>query len=125
VDPAEEDVALPPPMGQILGLSDARWAVNRLVEKLHRGLLPPLIRDIWGNPFRRVAIDPSLLTWHEGCVMKMAHAIYDERAFDRLPILADAMEDAGRSDADLLAHLRIPGQHVRGCWVVDLLLGKS
>ena len=55
----------------------------------------------------------------------LANLIYDERAFDRLPILADALEDAGCDDADILRHCREPGEHVRGCWVVDLLLGKS
>jgi hypothetical protein len=55
----------------------------------------------------------------------MGGAIYDERAFDRLPVLADALEDAGCADADLLGHLRGPGPHVRGCWAVDLILGKS
>ena len=55
----------------------------------------------------------------------LAGAIYDERAFDRLPVLGDALEDAGCADAAILAHCRGPGEHVRGCWVVDLLLGKS
>ena len=55
----------------------------------------------------------------------MAQSIYDARAFDRLPLLADALEDAGCADADILSHCRTPGEHVRGCWVVDLLLGKS
>ena len=52
-------------------------------------------------------------------------SIYDDRAFDRLPILADALEDAGCADAAILSHCRGPGEHVRGCWVVDLLLGKA
>jgi hypothetical protein len=56
---------------------------------------------------------------------KIARAIYDGRAFERMPILADALEDAGCGDADILRHCREPGEHVRGCWVVDLLLGKS
>ena len=58
-------------------------------------------------------------------VVKIAQGIYDERAFDRLPILADALEDAGCDNADILAHLRSPGPHVRGCWAVDLILGKK
>jgi hypothetical protein len=58
-------------------------------------------------------------------VVKLAQAIYDDRAFDRLPILADALEDAGCHDAGILAHCRGPGPHVKGCWVVDLLLGKT
>ena len=84
-----------------------------------------LLRDLFGNPFRRVAIDPSWLAWNNGIVVKMAQAVYEERAFDRLPVLADALEEAGCADADLLSHLRGPGPHVRGCWAVDLLLGKE
>jgi hypothetical protein len=55
----------------------------------------------------------------------MAQAIYDGRTFDQLPILADALEEAGCHNSDVLAHCRSEGPHVRGCWVVDLLLGKS
>jgi hypothetical protein len=58
-------------------------------------------------------------------VIALAEAIYDERAFDRLPILADALEEAGCTNADILNHCRQPGEHVRGCWVVDLILGKE
>jgi hypothetical protein len=65
------------------------------------------------------------LTWNDGTVIKIAQAIYNERAFERLPILADALEDAGCDNADILRHCREPGEHMRGCWVVDLLLGKS
>ncbi len=63
--------------------------------------------------------------WNDATIPKVAQAIYDDRAFDRLPILADALEDAGCDNADLLTHCRSGGEHVRGCWVVDLLLGKS
>ena len=87
--------------------------------------LPDLLRDVFGNPFRWTLLDPSWLAWNDGTVHKIAQAIYDERAFDRLPILADALEDAGCDDADILRHCREPGEHVRGCWVIDLLLGKE
>jgi hypothetical protein len=70
-------------------------------------------------------INPIWLRWNDGTVVKLAQSIYDERRFTDLPILADALEDAGCADADILAHCRGPGPHVRGCWVVDLLLGKS
>jgi hypothetical protein len=81
-----------------------------------------LIRDCF-NPFNRQG--HSTAPWKGGIVVRLAQAIYDERAFDRLPVLADALEEAGCTDADLLAHCRQPGEHVRGCWVVDLLLGKK
>jgi hypothetical protein len=62
---------------------------------------------------------------NDGTVVKIAQAIYDDRAFDRLPVLADALEDASCNEAAILSHLRGPGPHVRGCWVVDLLLGRA
>src|SRR5262249_41943220 len=84
-----------------------------------------LLHCIFGNPFRPVAINPSWLTWNDGTVQKIAHAIYDERAFDRLPILADALEEVGCTNADILNHCHQQGEHVRGCWVVDLLLRRE
>lgn len=85
-----------------------------------------LLRDIFGNPFRPPPpFPPSVRTWNNGAVVKMATVIYDERAWDRLPILADALADAGCDDAALLGHLRGPEPHVLGCWAVDLLLGRS
>ncbi|MCI0377346.1 MAG: hypothetical protein L0215_07060 [Gemmataceae bacterium] len=77
---------------------------------------------LFGNLFRPVAADP---TWLTAAVVELARTIYDERAFDRLPKLADALEQAGCTHAGLLAHLRQPGEHVRGCWAVDLLLGQE
>jgi hypothetical protein len=81
-----------------------------------------LLRCIFGNPFRLVALDPSWLT---STAVALAAGIYDDRAFDRLPILADAFQDAGCDNEDILTHCRGPGPHVRGCWVVDLVLGKE
>ena len=81
-----------------------------------------LIRDIRGNPFRPVSFSPD---WRTSDVMLLANGIYAERAFDRMPILADALEEAGCDHADILAHCRGDGPHVRGCWVIDLLLGKE
>ena len=74
------------------------------------------------NPFRPVTIDRSLLTT---TVVKLAQQIYAKRTFDRLPSLADTLEEAGCDNAKLLSHCRGPGPHVRGCWVVDLVLGKE
>jgi hypothetical protein len=81
-----------------------------------------LLRDIFGNPFRPVALNPACRTSN---VTALAQSIYDDRAFDRMPILADALEDAGCDNADILKHCRQPGEHVRGCWVVDLVLEKE
>lgn len=81
-----------------------------------------LLREIDGNPFRPVALDPAWLT---STVVTLAEGIYQARAFDRMPILADALEDAGCDHADILTHCRQPGEHVRGCWVVDLLTGRK
>jgi hypothetical protein len=80
------------------------------------------LRCIFGNPFK-----PALMksTWKTNNCKGLAAAIYDERAFGRLPILADALEDAGCDNADILDHCRQPGEHVRGCWVVDLVLAKK
>jgi hypothetical protein len=81
-----------------------------------------LLRDIFGDRGYPVTCSPSLLTTD---VTSLARGIYDERAFDRLPILADALQDAGCDNDDILDHCRGPGPHVRGCWVVDLVLGKN
>ena len=81
-----------------------------------------LLRDIAGNPFRPLVVDPRWLT---STAVALARAIYAGRAFDRLPILADALEEAGCDDPDILTHLRGDGPHVRGCWAVDLVLGRG
>jgi hypothetical protein len=87
-----------------------------------------VLRDLFGNPFRPVVVPAgkkrSWLAWNGGTVVGLARQVYAERAFDRLPLLADALEDAGCDNADVLGHLREPGPHVRGCWALDLLLGK-
>jgi hypothetical protein len=105
-------------------LEQAEQAANA-GESLEEVVQITLLRDVFGNPFRPMAVDPSWLTWNDGTVVKLAQGIYDDRAFDRLPILADALEEGGCDDADILTHCRQPGEHVRGCWVVDLLLGKE
>ena len=81
-----------------------------------------LIHDVFGNPFRCLRLDPSWLT---ATVVALAAAIYDEQTFDRLPVLGDALEDAGCTNQEILGHCRGFGPHVRGCWVLDLLLGKE
>ena len=81
-----------------------------------------VFRDIVGNPFRPVEFDPY---WRTSDVLGLARAVNEDAAFDRLPILADALMDAGCTDDVILGHCRGPGPHIRGCWVVDLALGKS
>jgi hypothetical protein len=81
-----------------------------------------LLRCVFGNPFRPAVLKAAWLT---PGVVGLVRTIYDDRAFDLLPVLADALEDAGCDDDDVLAHCRGPGTHTRGCWPVDLLLGKS
>jgi hypothetical protein len=85
-----------------------------------------LVRCIFGNPFRPAPpIDPAWLAWNGGTVPMLAHAIYEQRTFERLPVLADALEDAGCSDPELLGHLRSGAEHARGCWALDLILDKE
>jgi hypothetical protein len=81
-----------------------------------------LVRDLFGNPFHPSIIDPS---WRTLDVVTLAGHIYFDRAFEQMQELADALEDACCDNADVLTHCRSGGTHVRGCWVVDLLLQKS
>jgi hypothetical protein len=89
-----------------------------------------LVADVFGNPYRPASTPEAVCLTPQ--VAAVAQAAYDERSFPsghidpvRLAVLADALEDAGCADADILAHCRGAGPHVRGCWVVDLVLGKS
>ena len=81
-----------------------------------------LVRDVFGNPFRTVTMYRDWLT---STVTAMARRMYGSRDFDAMPILGDALQDAGCNEPDVLDHCRGPGPHVRGCWVVDLVLGKE
>lgn len=102
----------------------AGYAADRSLpaQAAERHALCELVRCIFGNPFRPVAFVPS---WRIETAVALATGIYEDRAFDRLPILADALEEAGCDNADVLTHCRGPGPHARGCWVVDGVLGKS
>jgi hypothetical protein len=81
-----------------------------------------LLRDIFGNPFRPITFSPS---WRTDTAVSLARQMYDRRDFSAMPILADALQDAGCDSEDILSHCRGDGPHVRGCWVVDLILGKE
>jgi hypothetical protein len=100
-------------------------AVRETIRRLPSLDAVELIREIFGNPFRSVTLDPSWLGCKDGRVPKMAQIIYRKRCFRNLPLLAEALETAGCGDAEILTHCRAPVEHVRGCWVVDLLLGKK
>jgi hypothetical protein len=114
------------------GAIEAAEAVASVVFRDRGGSLPArdseksaqaeLLREIVGNPFRPCHFSPR---WRTANTVDLARTIYEDRAFDRLPILADALMDAGCAEESILDHCRSPSLHVRGCWVVDLILGRS
>jgi hypothetical protein len=108
------------------GFSETKWAQRS-------EQMCPIIRDIFGNPFRPLLpLDPALLDWNNGTIASLAQAAYEERILPAgtldpalLAVLADALEESGCTDTGLLGHLRSPGPHVRGCFALDLVLGKT
>jgi len=94
-------------------------------KQIQRRRVCRLLREIFGNPFCPVSLSAGLLAWKEATVPRMAQAIYNEHAFELLPILGDAMEEAGCTDELILGHCRGPGEHFRGCWLVDAILGNN
>ncbi len=103
---------------------DARSAVTEIMDlgpPLLQDEWPQLIHDIFGNAAGHT-LDPR---WLSSTVVDLARTIYDERVFERMPILADALMDAGCDSEEIINHCQGPGPHTRGCWVVDLLLGKN
>lgn len=96
------------------------WATLRAGEQ---GIQCNLVRDIFGNPFHPVTFSSE---WHTDTVVSLARQIYESRDFSAMPILADALQDAGCDNDEILEHCRDASQvHIRGCWVVDLVLGKE
>jgi hypothetical protein len=96
------------------------WILPRLgIETI----IAPILQDIFGNPFRPVAFDPE---WRTATAVSLARQMYEARDFGAMPILADALQDAGCDSADILEHCRaLHATHVRGCWVVDLVVGRE
>jgi hypothetical protein len=84
-----------------------------------------ILRDIFGSPVRKFEREHRWLTFQHRFVFKLALTIYRNGSFDDLPILGDALEEAGCKDEAILAHLRSPGPHARGCWALDLVLGRE
>ncbi|MDB5312188.1 MAG: hypothetical protein JWO38_6390 [Gemmataceae bacterium] len=81
-----------------------------------------LVRDVFGNPFRRCGIDPD---WRTRTALGMARGMYADQDFSPMPVLADALEDAGCTDPVVLAHCRGEQVHVRGCWVLEGILRRA
>lgn len=104
-----------------LAFQTAGWALLVLKGPQEAAAQANLVREIFGNPFRPVKCAPR---WRGEAVIQLAEQIYQERAFRRMPQLGAALEDAGCTDAALLDHCRKPTEHVPGCWLLDLLLGK-
>lgn len=91
-----------------------------------RELQAALLRCLFGNPFRaKPDVPDACLAWNGGTVKRLAESVYERRAWEELPVLADALEESGCHDADILGHCRGPGPHARECWVLDLLSGRE
>jgi hypothetical protein len=120
------------------GLQTASWACNTTCSAhqmtlgaayrsyLVRRQAAIVVRDLF-RPFHRISpvAEPAWLRWNDATIPRMALQMYDNRDFSNMPILGDAFEEAGCTHADILNHCREPGPHVRGCWLVDLLLNKG
>jgi hypothetical protein len=99
-------------------------SLGQAQENSEKAALCAIIRDVVGNPFREPPkLDPGWLAWNGGAVGTLARTNYEENCFGDMPVLADALEDAGCAEPALLSHCRSGGMHVRGCWVIELLLG--
>jgi hypothetical protein len=109
---------MPDNLGEVMART-ASAAGNLASEQIEQSRL---LRDVFGNPFRPVTFSQD---WRTSTAIALAQQVYDSRDFSTMPILADALQDADCDNADILDHCRGPGPHVRGCWVVDLVLGKE
>jgi hypothetical protein len=106
-------------MGTEVGTGSAVYRARLVAEHAFQAAL---VREVFGNPFRPADFDSD---WRTETVLLLARQMYESGEFDAMPILADALQDAGCHNEDILSHCRGPGPHVRGCWVVDLILGKE
>jgi hypothetical protein len=116
---AVSDILVVTRLAKITRVKASRQKLTRVRERRMQRFL---VRDIFGNPFCPVSIDP---TWLSTDVRQLAASIYEERRFRDLPVLADALEDAGCARAEILDHCRSAAPHARGCWVVDSVLDRG
>jgi hypothetical protein len=119
-DATEADVRATFP--ELIGKPSWRNLIRNKVQAREENEQAALVRDVFGNPFRPVCFSPE---WRTDTAMSLARTMYDAREFSAMPILADALQDAGCDSDDVLNHCRGDGPHVRGCWVCDLVLGKQ
>jgi hypothetical protein len=111
------------PVEVLVCVRDAIHSIHKRPEwEAEERTLADLLRDIFGTPVPPVSFDPA---WRTETAVTLAKQMYESRDFGAIPILADALQDAGCTSDDILDHCRGPGPHVRGCWVVDLVLGKE
>jgi hypothetical protein len=96
--------------------NDGAWAAMRRVQC-------DILRDIVGNPFSGSCYAPTLPEWNNSVIAKLAKGMYEQRRFAHMPVLADALEEAGCTETEIISHCRSPQLHVRGCWLVDIILG--
>jgi hypothetical protein len=101
---------------------DSSSAVSHYLSRARAAEQAALFRELFGNPFRPVSVEAS---WLAATVVQLSWALYNQRQFEGMPVLADALEEAGCTDGNILSHFRGAGPHIRGCWALDLLLGKS
>ncbi|MFO0879467.1 MAG: hypothetical protein U0840_19135 [Gemmataceae bacterium] len=107
------------------------WLTRRASQQLRRteeeegAYQATMLREIFGNPFLPLVPDPLWSHWNDGAIVRLAQNLYEENRHDELPILADALEEAGCVQTELLDHLRKPGRHLKGCWALDLVLGRE
>lgn len=109
-------------LGKDVQLEDEEFQIAGQAATTEQVAQVVLVHDIFGNPFRPVSM---LAEWRTDNARGLARQMYESRDFTAMPVLADALQDAGCADEQLLGHCRGPGPHVRGCWVVDLVLGKE
>lgn len=117
--------AVSEPRGLLDAVRRATTEVRRVDRSLTDADLLSILRDSTGGAGRRLLIPAGWLEFHGGFVAGLARSIYDQHRFDEFPVLADALEEAGCHESVVLGHLREDGTHVRGCWALDLLVGKA